>query len=120
MSTPSIAELRAREVRKLAAMHNEAYTENDLAIARRLMTSFYRLCGLAETNLYLQNDARRHDTPYAIAMEEKEDRWRKRLSDQFRDFAGLELFYCGYLPSIGIVHRPSGGCSEKITRWFYR
>lgn len=115
----TIAQLREREVERLAAYHDENYTENDLALARKLMNSFYRLCGLAETNLYLANDARTCNSAYTKRSEERESRWANRLSNQFKEFAGLELFYAGYCPSIGVIHRPSGGCSEKITRWFY-
>ena len=119
MARLTIAQLREREVERLAAYHDERYTESDLAYARKLMNSFYRLCGLAETNLYLANDERTCNRPSTKHSEERESRWANRLSNQFKEFAGLELFYCGYCPSIGIIHRPSGGCSEKITRWFY-
>lgn len=120
MARMTIAQLREKEVMRLAQYHSEEYTENDLQTARKLMNSFYRLCGLAERNLYLANDERWCNRPYTKQSEERESAWCKRLSKQFTDFAGLELFYCGYAPSIGTVERPSGACSEKITRWFYQ
>ena len=119
MARMTIAQLREREVYRLAEYHNAEYTDQDVQTARKLMNSFYRLCGLAETNLYLANDEKWCNRESTKRSEEKESAWYKRLSKQFQDFAGLELYYAGYAPSIGIVHRPSGGCSEKITRWFY-
>ena len=120
MPKMTIAQLREREVARLAEMHSAEYSERDLEQARRLMNSFYRLCGLAERNLYLTNNERTCNCRYTKESEEKESRWYKRLSAQFKEFAGLELFYGGYMPSIGVIYRPSGACAEKITRWFYQ
>ena len=120
MAKMTIAQLREREVKRLAEYHNPEYTENDLQTAQKLMNSFYRLCGLSERNLYLANDEKWCNKAYTKKSEERESKWCKRLSAQFKEFAGLELYYAGYCPSIGVVHRPSGGCSEKITRYFYQ
>lgn len=119
----TIKELRNKEVRRLVSMHNE-YTGKeeewaDWEEAIRLMNSFYRLCGLCESNLYRANDERLCNRPYTKEQEEKEERWYKRLSKQFEEYAGLTLVYCGYMPSIG-VRSEHGGFSERITRWFYR
>lgn len=119
MARLTIAQLREREVERLAHFHSENPTENDMDTARRLMNSFYRLCGLCERNLYLANDERTCNRASTKASEDRESKWSKRLSKEFEEFSGLELFYSGYCPSIGIVYRPSGACSEKITRWFY-
>jgi len=115
----SIRELREREANRLAAYHDANYTAADLEYARKLMRSFYRLCGLAETNLYLANDSRTCNRQSTKDSEERERRWANRLSNQFKAFAGLELCYCGYAPSIGVKHVPSGAFSEKIALWFY-
>lgn len=120
MARLTIAQLREREVEKLARFHSEAYTEKDMDTARRLMNSFYRLCGLCERNLYLANDERTCNRASTKASEDRESKWTARLSRQFKEFAGLELFYSGYCPSIGIIHRPSGACYERINRWFYQ
>ena len=120
MAKMTIAQLREREVYRLAQYHSERPSDQDIETARKLMNSFYRLCGLSERNLYLANDERWCNRKSTKESEERESRWCKRLSAQFKDFAGLELFYAGYCPSIGIVYRPSGGCAEKITRWFYQ
>lgn len=112
MAKMTIAQMREKDVYKLAEMHNPNYTEKDVAEARRLFNSYYRLCGLSETNLYLQNDSRKHNSSYAKAMEEKEDRWHKRLDNEFYEFAKLRLVYCGYYPSIGHVIKQ--GCFADV------
>ena len=119
MARMTIAQLREREVERLARFKSESPTDADIAEARRNMNSFYRLCGLAERNLYLQNDERSYNTRYAKKCEEKEDRWYRRLDKTFHDTYGLNLCYCGYAPSIGIKE-DHGGFYEKINRWFYQ
>ena len=119
MARLTVAQLREREVKRLAAFKNPEPTDEDIQEARRNMNSFYRLCGLSERNLYLQNDERSHSTRYAKECEEREDKWHKRLDKVFNDTYGLRLVYCGYAPSIGTVEHPGGGFSEKISRYFY-
>ena len=119
MGKMSIAELREAEVRKLAAMGCPEPSEGDVAEARRLMNSFYRLCGLCERNLYLANDARTCNRRSTKQSEEKEHKWWKRLDAAFTKKYGLQLVYCGYCPSIGTVGEHHA-FSEKITRWFYQ
>lgn len=119
MRKKSIAELREQEVVRLAEYRSADPSDADICEARRLMNSFYRLCGLCERNLYLANDDRTHNLKSTKKSEEREERWRDRLNAEFESFAGLRLVYCGYMPSIGVVHKPGGGFSEKITRWFY-
>lgn len=119
MAQKTIAQLREMEVEKLARLHTPEPSEADMETARRLMGSFYRLCGLAERNLYLANEERTCNKPSTKASEEREDKWYKRLSAEFTAFCGLRLFYSGYAPSIGTVDPKNGGCSEKINRWFY-
>ena len=114
----TIAQMRAAEVRRLARYHRADFGEDDVREARRLMNSFYRLCGLAERNLYLANDERTVNRSSTKASEDREYRWYKRLSAEFMAFAGLELAYCGYMPSIGL-QLSTGGFSERITRYFY-
>lgn len=118
MAKMTIAQLREKEVERLARFKNSEPTEQDINNARRIMNSFYRLCGLCETNLYLANDERTCNRQSTKDSEEREEKWVKRLNEQLKPY-GLQLFYCGYCPSIGIVEKPHGGCIEKITRWFY-
>lgn len=120
MARKTIAQLREMEVEKLARFKNPNPTEDDIAEARRNMNSFYRLCGLAETNLYLNNEERTCNTKRTADSNAKEDRWHKRLDKVFSETYGLRLVYCGYAPSIGVIHQPGGGFSERITRWFYQ
>ena len=114
MRKPTIAELRERELDKLAAINQTA----GKATARKLMNSYYRLCGLAETNLYLQNSEPACHSRYAKLSEARETRWFERLNKQFTDAFGLQLCYCGYAPSIGKVDK-NGGFTEKVWTYFY-
>lgn len=100
MAKWTIAQLRAREVERLAKMKTDDPTEADYAEARRLMNSYYRLCGLSDTNLYLANDSRRYDAKRLERSEERETAWYKRLSKEFHEFCGLRLNYFGHFPSI--------------------
>lgn len=115
----TVKELRERELERLVAYKTENPSEEDFAKARKLMNSFYRLCGLAERNLYLQNDANTCNTRFAKESEEKESRWYERLKKQFQAEYGLTLYYAGYAPSIGTKDE-HGACSEKVTRFFYK
>lgn len=118
MARMTIAQLREREVERLAKFKTENPTTEDINNARKIMNSFYRLCGLCETNLYLANDERTYNKASTKRSEEREAQWVKRL-DKWLEPYGLQLFYSGYCPSIGVVDKSNGGCSEKINRWFY-
>ena len=118
MARMTIAQLRERELNRLVAFKTDSPTREDYKEARRMMNSFYRLCGLCERNLYLTNDsetANRKSTNYS---EVREDKWHKRLDKEFRDIYGLRLVYCGYCPSIGVA-LDHGGFTEKISRYLY-
>ncbi len=119
MPRMTIAQCREREVFRLARYHAAEPSEDDVQQARRIMNSFYRLCGLAEKNLYLANDERTCNRRSTKESEERESTWSRRLAAQLKEYAGLTIFYAGYAPSIGIVDPVTGGCSEKISRFFY-
>lgn len=124
MAHMTIAQLREKEVEKLATFRNgepwqHEPTEEEKQQARRMMNSFYRLCGIDERLLYLENDEKWHDRPYTKNLSAKRDKWFSRLNEQFKEKYGLVLYYSGYCPSIGVRYMPGGGCAEKITRWFY-
>lgn len=119
MARMTIAQLREREVKRLACFKNPNPTDEDIREARRNMNSFYRLCGLCETNLYLSNDERTCNRPSTVRSHDREDKWHYRLDRIFEETYGLRLVYCGYTPSIGTIDETCGGFSEKITRWFY-
>ncbi len=118
MRKPTVAELRERELPKLAAFKTDNPSADDLSEARRIMNRFYRLCGLSERNFYLSNDEKRHDLPGTRESEEKEDRlWRELDADVHRLY-GLNIVYCGVFPRI-VQRSEHGGVSEKISRFFY-
>ena len=114
----TIAEMRAKEVRRLAEYRNENPTAEDLAKAKRMMNSFYRLCGLAERNSIMANVEELYDQKKLERSEQRQIRWSDRLDDDLQDFCGLRLTYCGIYPSIGIVNE-NGGFTEKVSRFFY-
>ena len=74
MAQMTIAQLRERTIDELVKHKTEKPMSEDYAEARRIMNSYYRLCGLCETNLYLQNDERRYNSRYAKESEEREER----------------------------------------------
>ena len=134
MAKWTTAQLREKELKRLVSFKTDDPTEADFAEARRNMNSYYRLCGLAETNLYLANDERtcnRESTkrseeqkpkaqiaPKVRRSEERESKWYNRLDKTFNDTYGLRLVYCGYFPSIGTLDE-RGGFSGKISTYFY-
>ena len=115
----TIAQLREQEIDRLVAYKTDFPTDADYREAHRMMNSFYRLCGLAERNLYLANNERSCNSRYAQESENKEERWYKRLGKQFKEIYNLDLYYVSYLPAIGVRELPSGACSERINRYFY-
>lgn len=119
MRKPTVAECRAREIQKLVSFKTDHPTQADLDEARRLMNSFYRLCGLDERNLYLSNNERTCDLKSTQESEERAIKWHERLDAEFNRLYGLRLVYCGYMPSIGVICTPGGGFAEKISRYFY-
>lgn len=114
----TIAELRYEQVNKLATFKNPDPTREDINAASTHMNSFYRLCGLAEKNLYLTNDEKTANKASTAYSEKREQTWFERLNKTFQENYGLCLTYCGYLPSIGILDE-HGGFTEKIERYFY-
>lgn len=114
----TIAQLREKEVIRLAEYAEGGATEENIATARRLMNSFYRLSALDDRNCEYANDARYCDSKWLARDEERAMKWYKRLSKEFEGFAGLTLFYTGICPSIG-TRDENGAVSEKIARWFY-
>ena len=119
MAKMTVAQLREKELDKLVRFKTDHPSGADYAEAKRIMNRFYRLCGLEERLLYLENDSDTYNTTYTKECKDKSGRWRDRLNADFKRIYGLELVYCGYVPSIGVVNE-NGGFSEKITRWFYQ
>lgn len=118
MPKMTIAQLRERELSRLVSFKTTAPTEEDFQEARKLMNSFYRLCGLSERNLYLANDARTCNLASTRRSEERESKWWSRLDNLFSQTYGLNLVYCGYAPSI-CKKLANGAVSQEIQRFFY-
>ena len=106
----AIAQQREKAVYQLAQRKNFTPTEQDIQDARRTMNSFYRLCGLDEQLLYLENDERTHDKPYTLEKAAKRDKWFDRLNAIFKKEYNACLVYFGYCPTI---------CEQNTTQDLY-
>lgn len=100
MRTMTIADLRKNAIYKLATRKNEFPTLEDLQDATRLMNSFYRLAGLDERLLYLQNSERTCNLLSTQQKEIKAFAWYKRLDKELREGYNARIMYFGYLPTI--------------------
>lgn len=120
MAKMTIAQLRERELNKLVELKTDDPTEEDYDEARRNMNSYYRLCGLCERNLYMQNDERWCNTRRAAEEEQREEKWYKRLNKTFKETYGVVLAYSGYFPSI-VYEGSKPGCigATAISTFFY-
>lgn len=118
MPKMTIAQCREREVHRLAELHNPAPAPEDIDKARRLMNSYYRLCGLCDRNLYLSNEEHTCNKLSTKRSEQREENWHERLNKEFEEFAGVSLVYCSWYPSIGYKSK-QGGFERKIDAYFY-
>lgn len=96
----TIAEMRRRSVRELAERRNPNPTEEDMALAKKTMNRYYRLCGMDERLLYLENDEKMHDKPYTIQLAAKRGKHFDRLNATFKNEFDAQMVYFGYLPTI--------------------
>lgn len=115
MAKKTIAQLRENAVYQLAKRKAAEPTEQDIANARRTMNSFYRLCGLDEQLLYLENDERMYGRPSTKEKSEKRDRWYERLNKIFQTEYDAQLEYFGYCPTICA----KGTTQDLYLRYFY-
>lgn len=115
MAKMTIAQMRERAVLQLAKRKNLTPTEQDIQAARRTMNSFYRLCGLDEQLLYLENDERTHNKPYTLEKAAKRERWFDRLNAIFKSEYNACLVYFGYCPTICA----NGTTQDLYLRHFY-
>lgn len=90
----TIAEKRENAVIELASR-----TNGNIASARKAMNAYYRLCGLEERLLILENDERTCNTPYTKSLQEKEQKAIERVKGYFKEFDTV-LVWFGYLPTI--------------------
>lgn len=94
MAKITIAEKRVKATIELANR-----TNGNIEAARKAMNAYYRLCGIEERLLYLENDEKRHNSNYTRRLQEKEERAIKRVQDYFAEFNAC-LVWFGYLPTI--------------------
>lgn len=97
----TIAEKRERAVVELANR-----TNGNIEGARKAMNAYYRLCGLEERLLYLENDANRHNSAYTKQLQAKDEKAIARVRKYFEEFDAV-LVWFGYLPTI---------CAKGTTR----
>lgn len=114
MARMTIAQMREREVLRLARAKEENPSAETIREAQRLMNSFYRLAALDDRNLYLSNNERTANSRYTAQSEERAYKWWLRLRDEFRAFCGYSLEYFGHLPTI-----TDGDGSQKISAFYY-
>lgn len=90
----TIAEKRAKAAIELANR-----TNGNIEGAKKAMNAYYRLCGLEERLLYLENDSKRHNSAYTKRLQEQEERAIGRVKKYFEEFEAT-LVWFGYLPTI--------------------
>ncbi len=115
MARMTIAQLRERAIYQLAERKTSTPTEKDLQDARRTMNSFYRLCGLDEQLLYLENDERTYNRKSTHEKAAKRDKWFDRLNKVFKEEYNARLVYFGYVPTICA----DGTTQDLYLRYFY-
>lgn len=109
MRTMTIAQLRKKSAIDLAERKVSRPSAEEIAKAISIMNSYYRLRGLDERLLYLENDERTCNNRFMKELEEKREHWYERLNAQFNEYSA-ELIYFGYFPTI---------CEKGTTRELY-
>lgn len=90
----TIAQRRERQLERF----NEDHI-HDINKARYITNSLYRLAGLDERLVYLQNDERTCDRPSTRYEEERALNWVKRLNKNLKPY-DLQIMYSGIYPQI--------------------
>lgn len=119
MKKLTIAERREKELDILISYKTSNPTPADYKEARKIMNSYYRLCGLANRNLMLTNNENTYNRVSTHKSEERESKWFKRLQKTFKEIYGLDLFYVSWYPSIGAKDTTNGGIQELVHAIFY-
>ena len=104
MRKPTIAEKRAKAIIELANR-----TTGNIENAKKAMNAYYRLCGLEERLLYLENNEKTHNSYYTKKLQKQEERAIERVRKYFKEFDAV-LIWFGYLPTI---------CSAGTTQDLY-
>lgn len=97
MAKMTIAQIREKQLENFNALYIK-----DEEKAKKIINSFYRLCGLDEWLVYAQNDEKRCNSSYTHSQEEKALRWIKRLNGWLEPY-GLKIAYAGIYPMIAIM-----------------
>lgn len=108
MARLTIAQLREIELNKLTEI------TKDQEKAKNMMNRYYRLCGMDERLLYLENDERFYNRQSTKDLEAKRDNAWERLNKDFNNY-GMKLTYFGYLPTITNMDN-----STMINGYFYQ
>ena len=90
----TIAEKRAKAVIELANR-----TTGNIENAKKAMNAYYRLCGLEERLLYLENNEKTCNSYYTKELQKQEERAIERVKKYFEEF-NATLIWFGYLPTI--------------------
>lgn len=104
MKKMTIAELRTKSAIELANR-----TNGNIIAAKKAMNAYYRLCGLEERLLYLENDEKTCNSYYTKRLQDQEERAIERVKKYFEEF-DVVLIWFGYLPTI---------CEKGTTRDLY-
>lgn len=107
MAQLTIAQRRERQLEHF----NDAYI-NDIDKAKKILNSYYRLCGLSERTFYLANDEKTCNGKYCKECEERELRWISRLNEMLNG-TNLKVTYLGFLPSICEMNEETGAVKHQ-------
>lgn len=96
------AELRRKSAYTLAERKDSQPNDAQVQAATTLMNSYYRLCGLCDRLLYLENDERTCNRRSTERAKERRGKWSDRLNKQLRAYNAC-LEYFGHIPSICVL-----------------
>lgn len=91
----TVSEMRRKQLERF----NEEYI-GDIEAARHIANCYYKLCGMCDRLLTLENDARCYKAKMTRRLAQKTDAAIERLNKKLSDY-GLELTWSGHIPGIG-------------------
>ena len=120
----TVAEIREKYLYRLAERSDKYASEPAATVdrARRAFNSFYRLAGFSERLFYINNDEElyNHYRRRIDEMENREDKWIKRVNGYLSEFHASAVFN-GIYPSICEERKPNDhGCiiDLNLTSWY--
>ena len=87
------------EKRTIAAVELATRTTGNIENAKKAMNAYYRLFGLEERLLYLENNEKTCNSYYTKELQKQEERAIERVKKYFEEF-NATLIWFGYLPTI--------------------